>query len=118
MTNRAAMTSPALKRVIALTAAYVLALQALFGAGGQIQVFLSENPGLCTILGFQEPGQPKHAADICALHCVSHASADATMAVAFAAIILALAGWTRAQRRPQPFALRVALAFHGRGPPV
>lgn len=112
------MISPALKRVIALTAAYVLALQALFGAGGQVRVLLAETPGLCTILGFQQPDRPKHMGSSCALHCVSHASADATMAVAFAAIVLALAGWTRAQRRPQPFALRVALAFHGRGPPV
>jgi hypothetical protein len=117
MTIRAALTSPAVKRMIALTAVYVLALQALFGAGAQIRVLLAQSPGLCTILGYEEPGQPKHAQDACATHCVGHATQDGAAVAALAALILALSGWTLTQRRAQRLSPRMALAFQGRGPP-
>jgi hypothetical protein len=118
MTIRAALTRPSVKRLIALTAVYVLALQTLFGAGAQLRVLLAETPGLCTILGFQEPGQPKHAMDACTIHCAGHASQDsAAVAAAIAALLTGIAGWTLTQRQTRQCHLRPAFAFRGRAPP-
>lgn len=118
MTIRAALTQPSFKRLIALTAAYVLALQVLFGAGAQLRVLLAETPGLCTILGFQQPDKPKHALDACAVHCVGHSSQDgAAVAAVVAAMLTGIAGWTLTQRKTRQPLPRAALAFRGRAPP-
>jgi hypothetical protein len=117
MTIRTALTTPAVKRMIALTAVYVLALQALFGAGAQLRVMLAEAPGLCTILGFEKPDQPKHVMDACAVHCVGHASPDSAAFPALAMTLLALIGWALAQNQTPQTAPRPVLAFRGRGPP-
>lgn len=117
MPLRAALTNPSVKRLIALTVVYVLALQALFGAGAQLRVLLTETPGLCTILGFQEPEQPKHAMDACAIHCVGHAAADASALIAAAAmVLLAWSGAANAATLNRR-AARPIRAFYGRGPP-
>lgn len=117
MTIRAALTRPSVKRLIALTVVYVLALQALFGAAAQMRVLLSDAPGLCTILGFQGPDQPKHAPDACAVHCVAQISADMSGLAALAAATLALAGWSMSRTVTSPGPLRAVLAYRGRGPP-
>lgn len=117
MPIRAALTIPAVKRVIALIAVYGLVLQALFGAGAQIRVLLTETAGLCTILGYQNPDQPKHAHDGCAIHCVGQAASDGAGLAAIAAIVMAVAVWGMTQRRAETRAPRLALAFQGRGPP-
>lgn len=117
MTIRAALMQPSFKRLVALTAVYVLALQALFGAGAQLRVLLAETPGLCTILGFQEPGAPKHAADACVVHCAGLANQDSGRLAAVAALLLAVTGWVLAQGRSRPMTPSLARAFYGRGPP-
>jgi hypothetical protein len=117
MPFRAALTHPAVKRLIALSVAYVLVMQALFGAGAQLRVLLSEAPGLCTLLGFQDPGQPKHAVDACAVHCVAQASGELAGLAALAALLLGIAGWTQTERRRAQVATRRAPAYWGRGPP-
>lgn len=111
------MTQPAFQRLIALTAVYVLALQALFGAGAQLRVLLSETPGLCTILGFQTPDQPMHAADTCAVHCIGKANQDSAALTAIAVLVIALTGWILTNTQGVRFAVRPARAFQGRGPP-
>lgn len=117
MTKSAARSSSVIQRVVALTAAYVLAIQALFSAGAQLRVLLAETPGLCTILGYDEPGKPKHALDACTVHCVGHAAGDSTGLAVTAALIVALTGWTLTQTPTRTMTPRLALAFRGRGPP-
>jgi hypothetical protein len=117
MTIRAALTHPAAKRLAALVVVYALAWQALFGAGAQLRVLLAETPGLCTLLGFQDPAEPKHALDACAIHCVGHASADAAAVLPAAMLVLTLFGWSVAAIARTAPAPRAALAFYGRAPP-
>jgi hypothetical protein len=117
MQTRLAIQNPAVKRITALTLACVLALQALFGAGAQIRVLLAETPGLCTILGFEQPDKPKHALDACTVHCVGHAASDSAAPLAAMAVLFVLLGWTLQQRKRIGVAPEIARAFLGRGPP-
>jgi hypothetical protein len=112
-----AATDLTARRIIALTAVYVLVLQSLFSAGAQLRVLLSESPGLCTILGYEGPGTPGHKLDVCAQHCVGHASLDSASLLSAAILLLGLSVWApRAGLRPMT-ARKVALAYRGRAPP-
>jgi hypothetical protein len=114
----AAAAGSGFKRVIALMAVYVFVLQALFAGGAQIRVLLSDTPGICTLLGFEDNEKPAHRLDACAVHCVGHASADLSSVLAIAAAVIALAALLRPQAlRPAPACVSPALGFRGRAPP-
>jgi hypothetical protein len=117
MTRRAALTNPAFKRLTTLVLVYVLALQALFGAGAQVRVLLAETPGLCTILGFEQPDKPRHAMDACTVHCVGHVAGDAAAPLTALALMFVVLGWNVQRRAQAQRAPRFARAFYGRGPP-
>jgi hypothetical protein len=107
------------QRLMALALVYVLALQALMAAGGQIRAILAATPGLCTILGYEEPSGSQHtlAHDGCIAHCAS-AAADwgnvaASLALSLTALVFAPAcGMGSAGAR------KTRRAFDSRGPPA
>lgn len=117
MPIRATLTMPPVKRLVALFAAYVLVLQALFAPGAQLRVALSRAPVLCTILGLQKPDGTKHALDVCATHCIAQASADGFVWTALVFLVTAFSGWTIIRHQPRRIPPRVAHVFHGRAPP-
>jgi hypothetical protein len=106
-----------LKRFVALAVVYVLALQALFAGGSQLRLALAETPGICTLLGFEQPEKQRHRTDVCAQHCVAHASLDAVALFAIAATIIAMAVWQQGHAWPACAPVRLVAGFRGRGPP-
>lgn len=117
MTIRAALTTPTVKRLLSLAVAYVLSVQAMFGAGAQLRVMLDVTPGLCTILGFQQPDGPKHASDACAVHCVGQVAQDGAPLAAQIAVLMLLSVWTLSQSRAEILSPRAISAFQSRAPP-
>jgi hypothetical protein len=113
----AATSGLPVQRIVALLAAYVLALQALFSGGAQLRVLLSDAPGICTIIGFQDKDAPAHRLDVCAQHCVGHASLDAAGIWALASVLIGTAAWSRISPRPVAPAVRPISGYRGRAPP-